>query len=184
MSVTFNFLIRDGLASDIESCLALDHLYRTEHVWQMNVQQGVSQQQITFKIERLPRMMEVTYPMDEKRLRLALPHEQCFLVATGRDEPEVFGYLTMRNDETHSIALIQDVVISRPFRRQRIGSRLLKVAQQWAREHDLNRLMIEVRTKNHPAIQFCLATGFVFCGFNDLYFANQDIAVFFGASLR
>jgi hypothetical protein len=37
-----------------------------------------------------------------------------------------------------------------------------------------------MQTKNYPAIQFARAQGFVFCGFNDHYYMNQDIALFFG----
>jgi ribosomal protein S18 acetylase RimI-like enzyme len=207
-------LIRDGLNSDIESCLQLDHRYETEHVWQVNLAEEVGQWQVVFKTERLPRKLEVTYPGDEKRLTLALPAEHCFLVAIYRQPPsenvpaepveytgddnvaghedsvdtsedqQVLGYLTMRHDPVHRIALIQDIVVSRPYRRAKIGSRLLKNARQWAREHQLAQLMVETQTKNYPAISFCQQAGFTFCGFNDHYFRNQDIAVFFSQSLR
>jgi GNAT superfamily N-acetyltransferase len=184
MSTSFSFLIRDGLASDIPACLALDSSYETEYVWQMSIQQEGPERQVMFKLERLPREMEVTYPTSPHRLRLALPREQCFLVAVGRDEPETLGYLTMRQDPAHAIAWVQDLVVARSFRRRRIGLRLLKVARQWAAEHRLARLMIETQTKNYPGITFCQKAGFTFCGFNDQYFQNQDIAVFFGQSLH
>jgi len=184
MTTSFGFVIRDGLKTDVEACLALDHSYQTEHVWQMSIRQDQNQRQITFRIERLPRAMEVVYPADTKRLHLVLPVNQCFLVAVGREQQEVVGYLTMRQDSALQNAQIHDIVVSRDYRRLGIGTRLLRIGRQWARERDLNQLTIETQTKNYPAITFGQKSGFVFCGFNDHYYTNQDIAVFFSQSLR
>ena len=49
---------------------------------------------------------------------------------------------------------------------------------------NLRRLIVETQTKNYPAIQFLLKRGLVFCGYNDLFYPNQDIAIFFGQNLR
>jgi hypothetical protein len=43
---------------------------------------------------------------------------------------------------------------------------------------------LETQTKNYPGILFSQANGMVFCGFNDRYFSNGDIAVFFSQTLR
>ena len=184
MSATFSFLIRDGVESDISGCLALDHSYESEYVWQMNIREEGGQWEVRFKPDRLPRKVQAVYPFDERRLRLAIPPEQCFLVAVGRDQPEVLGYLTMQTDQTYRIARVMDLVIARPYRQRRIATRLLNVARQWARERDLSQMTIELQTKNYPGIVFCQQRGFAFCGFNDRLFPNQDIAVFFSQSLR
>lgn len=183
MSETVSFVIRDGHAEDIADCLDLDHTYETDYVWQvqMNNEDGW---RIDFKTERLPRALTVTYPASEARMRAGLAPDQCFLVATTRDNPEVIGYLVMRADPLYRFGQVQDVVIAPHFRRQKIGSRLTKIAAQWAREQHLTSLMIETQTKNLPGIRFCEAAGFNFCGFNDRYFLNRDIAVFFSQSLR
>jgi ribosomal protein S18 acetylase RimI-like enzyme len=184
MSSTVNFVIRDGLSGDIPDCLQLDHGYETDYVWQMQVNHDEGWR-IDFKIERLPRALQATYPSSEERLRAGLAPEQCFLVATTRDEePEVIGYLSMRGDQAYKIGHVQDIVISRTYRRHQIATRLTKVAGLWAREHHLTSLMIETQTKNYPAIRFCEGAGFNFCGFNDRYFPNRDIAVFFSQSVR
>lgn len=184
MTNTLGFLIRDGLESDIGPCLKLDHGYETNYVWQVQVAQETGQWQITFKNERLPRTLDVTYPADERRLRLSLPPDQGFLIAVSRTESDVLGYLTLRSDPVHQIAFVHDLVVSRPYRRHSIGTRLLNVARQWAKEHDLTRLTAEIQTKNFPAIAFCQNAGFTFCGFNDRYLPHQDIAVFFSQSIH
>jgi GNAT superfamily N-acetyltransferase len=182
---SIHFLIRDGLETDIQACSALDHSYETDLVWQMQIHSEEGQQwEILFKRERLPRMMTDSMSVDETRLRAALPAEHCFLVATQKDSPEILGYLAMYNDRIHRIGQIHDLVVSRPYRRHGIGTRLVNVARQWAKEHGLTRLMLETQTKNYPGIAFCQGNSFTFCGFNDRYFYNQDIAVFFSSSLR
>lgn len=177
-------LIRDGLQPDIAACVALDHKFETDYVWQMTVHQDVRHWQITFRTERLPRTLELAHPADGDRLKLALPDDQCFLVAVRRETDEIVGYLTMRSDIVRKIALVQDIVVARPLRRQQIGTRLVSVAHQWAKEHKLTQFTIETHTKNYPGIQFCQDLGFAFCGFNDRYLPDQDIAVFFSQPIR
>lgn len=177
-------VIRDGREPDIAACLQLDHQYVTDYVWQMRINDGSNRLDVTFVTEHLPRLMSVEYPADERRLRLALGEKQCFLVAERRENSELLGYLTLQALQSHAIALVQDVVVSRHYRRRGIGTRLLNVARRWAQEHGSKRLILETQTKNYPGIAFCQHAGLTFCGFNDQYFANQDIAVFFGQPLR
>lgn len=184
MAATLSFLIRDGLESDIAQCIGLDHLYETDYVWQMSLHQEAGLWQVMFKTERLPRTLETLYPANQTRLQLALPDSQCFLVATRRETSEILGYVTMRNDAAYQIAVLQDLVVSRPYRQHGIGKRLLNVARQWAKEHNLHRMTIETQTKNYPGILFCQNAGFTFCGFNDRYLPHQEIAIFFSQAIR
>lgn len=77
-------IIRDALETDLPACLALDHSYETEYVWQMQVIQPPGQWGAIFKTERLPRAIEVAQTGSEHRLRLTLPPDQCLLVAEAR----------------------------------------------------------------------------------------------------
>jgi len=179
-----SFLIRDGVESDIANCLTLDTSYETNYVWQMSIQNEANLFRVTFRTERLPRTMEVIYPPDEKRLKLSLPQEHCFLVAVGKDSSDVLGYLSMWRDDANQLVRIRDLVIGREHRGQKLATKLLNVARQWARIRQIHQIIIETQTKNYPAILFCQNSEFEFCGFNDQYFRNQDIAVFFGQTLR
>lgn len=184
MSENVNFVIRDGIRSDIPDCLELDHSYETSMVWQMKISDEDGWR-IDFRPERLPRVVDAIAEANEERLRTALLPEHCFLVATTReDDPEIIAYLTMHTDRINGIGLVRDIVVSRSYRRHYIATRLSRVAARWAKEHDLNTLMIETQTKNYPSIRFAEAAGFVFCGFNDRYFPNRDIAIFFSQPVR
>ena len=177
-------LFRDATDRDLSACLELDHMYETEYVWQMRIHNEGHQQQITFQRERLPRFLDAEWPINNHRLQLALPPEHCFLIAEDRENHEVIGYLTMRHDPIYGVGRLQDVVVSRPHRRQKIGTRLMNVARQWAVNKQIATLTAELQTQNFPGILFCQASGLSFCGFNDHYFPNQDIAVFFSETLR
>jgi hypothetical protein len=56
---------------------------------------------------------------------------------------------------------------------------MLQATVLWARKEKLRRLLVAVQTKNYPAIQFFIKSGFAFCGYNDRYYPNRDIALFF-----
>jgi len=83
----------------------------------------------------------------------------------------------------HLTAWVDNLAVATAYRRQGIGTALLNKAGEWARQRGLRRLMLEIQTKNHPAICFCQKNGFAFCGFNDRYYTNQDIALFFARSI-
>ncbi|HUN05612.1 MAG TPA: GNAT family N-acetyltransferase [Aggregatilineales bacterium] len=173
-----SILFRDGLERDIPACLALDHTYETDTVWQMDLREQDAGWFIQFRPQRLPRTLETVYPANENRLKLAASTEHGFIVACERESGEVLGYLALSPDYFHAIGQIHDIVISRPLRRNGVGSGLLRAARAWAHEHSLTRLTLETRPQNYPSIQFAQAQGFAFCGFSDHHFQDKDIAVF------
>jgi GNAT superfamily N-acetyltransferase len=185
MSVNVPLIIRDGVEADIDLCMALDHSYTSDYVWQVQIERDDPHYyQMTFRTERLPRTLEASYLASAERLKLALPDDHCFLVAAERDGAGILGYCVMSQQQTHRVAIVHDLVIERAYRRSRIGSKLLNIARRWGREKHLQRLLVEVNTRNHPAIVFCQSSGLTFCGYNERYFDQQEIAIFFGQNLR
>jgi GNAT superfamily N-acetyltransferase len=172
-----SLIIRDAVESDLDDCLQLDHAFSTDQVWQMEVQEEPGRVGVAFRTVRLPRPMRVVSARDSDALRLAWEMRDCFLVACVSNS--VRGYLTMQADIERGNGWVRDLAVEEGWRRRGIGGALLKAARQWARERALSRLTVETQTKNYPAICFCEKFGLVFCGFNDQYYPNQDIALFF-----
>jgi GNAT superfamily N-acetyltransferase len=77
------------------------------------------------------------------------------------------------------MAMVTDLVVKRRVRRQGVGMALISGARNWAAQQNDNRLVLEMQSKNYPAICVAQKLGFEFCGYNDMYFPNQDIALFF-----
>jgi GNAT superfamily N-acetyltransferase len=95
----------------------------------------------------------------------------------------VFGYCQLDAAPWQQSGWISHLVVGRPFRRRGIGSAMITAAKTWGKQQGLRRLMIAVQTKNYPGISFCEKQGFIFCGFNDHYFVNRDIALFFSLTI-
>ncbi|MEO0562707.1 MAG: GNAT family N-acetyltransferase [Chloroflexota bacterium] len=176
--------IRDAVPADIPLCHALDHTYQTDFVWQINIQGDSRQRNISLRQERLPRSMDVTYTPYTDNLSVALSGNEAFLIAANRDNSQLYGYLVMTQDKVKPTATLRDIVVSKAYRRQGVATRLLSIARRWALSHNIERIFAQTQTKNFPAIQLLQKTGYAFCGYNDQYFENQDIAIFFAQALH
>ncbi len=175
-------LVRPAVAADLVQCSKMDASYNTSHVWSMDVREDESASTISFRLVRLPRELHVEYHRRGPALMAGWERRDGFLVAA--EDVHLCGYIAVTAQVEHSIAWVGDLVVDRAWRRQGIGTSLLRAAARWGHEQNLARLVIEVPTKNYPAICFCRARGLTLCGYNDHFWSSQDIALFFGQSLR
>ena len=96
---------------------------------------------------------------------------------------EAVGYIRFTDQIIPHAVWITDVVVGRPLRRQGLAHKLISAAEAWGVQRALRRAIIEVQSKNQPAIRMILKMGFEFCGYNDQYYATRDVALFFARSL-
>ncbi len=181
-------LIRSAVLSDLNACLALDANSQTDRVWQMDAREEGEGRVIRFHTVRLPRVMRVAYPRQRDDILDVWQAGSTVLVASDRradpagdqdDLPRVFGYCQLDSAPWQRVGWISHLIVDRPHRRRGIGSAMITAAKAWAAQQGLKRMMVAVQTKNYPGVSFCEKQGFVFCGFNDHYFVNRDIALFF-----
>jgi ribosomal protein S18 acetylase RimI-like enzyme len=175
-------IVRQAVQADMAVCRTLDHSYSTDYVWQMDLDEMDGTLNVSFRAVRLPRSMKVLYPRGGEALEQSWDQQAYFAVA--EREHQVLGYVNVREEPAQETAWVADLAVDRPHRLSGVGSRLLGAARKWAYERKLRRLVVETQTKNYPAICFLRKHGFTFCGYNDQYYPNQDIAVFFGLLLR
>ena len=175
--------IRPALATDLARCLTLDPSFVTDSVWQMDTRAHAGQLAVNFRLVRLPREMRVTYPRDRKLLAAGWQSCAAMLIA---DQPHgLAGYAALTAPPAPQATVwVNDLIVAKAVRRTGVGRGLLTAAANWGRDRQLKWLVVEVQTKNYPAINFCQKQGLKFCGFNDRYFANQDIALFFALALH
>jgi GNAT superfamily N-acetyltransferase len=174
--------IRPAVATDISILVKIDHSCQTDYVWQMDVQREEGQLGAIFREIRLPHSISVPYP----RVVSALPDSWnrragMFVALTGG---QVIGYIRMSDLILPHMAWMTDIVVSPRFRRQGVATALILAAQSWAVDRKDNRALMEMSTKNNPMIYLARKLGYEFCGYNDLYYETQDIALFFGRSIR
>lgn len=191
-------LIRAAVLADLAGCAGLDADSQTNYVWQMDERRENEHIALRFQRIRLPRVMRVGYPRDRDDLVTCWENGSTVMVATNgsvpnseeeidlgepRPLPRIFGYGQLDVCAWQRTAWITHLIVDRRLRRRTVGSALLTAAVAWGRRKRLDYLMTAVQTKNYPAIAFCEKHGFGFCGYNDHYFPNRDIAVFFALKL-
>lgn len=175
-------IVRPATLADLNVCLSLEHAGVTDHVWQMKVEEAESEVSVTFHTVRLPRQMRTEYPRNLEQLVEDWQRDEGFLVA--EVDNEVRGYVDLLARPWQRMGWVANLAVGRGYRRQGIGTELMRHARQWARNQGLQVILAEATTKNFPALCFYQKLGFQFCGFNDHYYTNQDIALFFVQALR
>lgn len=175
--------IRPATSADIPILAALDHNYTSDYVWQLELQKADNGQiGVNFREVRLPRSVRVEYPRAPLSLMEDWSQRDGLLVALLEGEPA--GYASLMLNLVPQTAWMTDLAVRRRLRRQGIGSALVLAAQEWGAQHGSRNLVLEMQPKNYPAIYMAHKLGFDFCGYNDRYYANHDIGLFFAKSLR
>ena len=174
--------IRQAISSDISDLVALDHDYSTDHVWQMALNRASDEISIAFRQVRLPRPMRVQYPRAAERLADEWTRKAAVLVAEA--EGERLAYLALIPAPADRAGWISDLVVSSRHRRQGIATAMVGAARTWSRDRGFHSLFLEMQSKNYPAICLARKLGFNFAGYSDLYYPDQDIALFFQLTLR
>lgn len=167
---------------DIPELINLDHWCETTHVWQMENAYGNGQLEIHFKEIKLPRSLKLAYPRSKNSLLDSWTKHTLCLAA--RCEDKIVGYLTLDEEIELKSAIVKDLVVDLPMRRQGIASALVISSQEWLKKRGNTRYFLEIPAKNYPAIQLANRLRFEFNGFNDNYFPNRDTALYFVSLLK
>ncbi len=174
-------IIRAGTTADLKECIALDDSFETEYVWQMDGKWQPSAIDIAFRLRHLPRPMRVTGLISGEDVTNDFRSGGMLFIAY---EQGVKGYLDLTVSEWNQAAMINNFAVAPEFRRQGIGTLLMRTALDWARKQRLRVALLDTSTKAYPAICFYQKQGFTICGFNDQLYPNRDIALYFSQSLR
>jgi ribosomal protein S18 acetylase RimI-like enzyme len=174
--------IRPAFASDLPALMALDHSCETDYVWQMDIQLEEGQIGAIFREIRLPRSVSVAYPRPVNGLSETWSRQSGILVAL--IEGETAGYVRLNDTILTRTAWLMDLVVAPRFRRKGVAIALVLASQSWGTQRKDHRAMLEMSSKNNPAIQLAQKLGYEFCGYNDQYYERQDIALFFVRSIR
>ncbi|MFN2302447.1 MAG: GNAT family N-acetyltransferase [Anaerolineales bacterium] len=166
----------------LESLSLFEHGYYTEHAWQMSLDIHPEASKADFHRIRLPRRILVTYP----RLREDIFHDykeaEAFLIAELNHQP--VGYCKVQGEIESKVGRVVDLVVSAPMRRQGIASGLIVAIMELLSQRGYQTLILEMQSKNDPAIKMATKLGFIFCGFREHYFPNQEPALFFSRFIR
>ncbi len=173
--------IRPATLVELNRCLALDDSFETEYVWQMEQKDDAKLISIGFKLTRLPRPMRVSTGIWRDQVSENFLAGKNILIA---DDGKIRGYVDFGSSEWNETVTVNNLLVAEDYRRQGLGTKLLKEALSWGRKQKSRVALACTCTKNHPAICLLQKQGFAFCGFNDQLYPNRDIALTFSLNLR
>jgi ribosomal protein S18 acetylase RimI-like enzyme len=174
--------IRPAVEDDIPELVKMDHDYQTDYVWQIDRILDEGQVTLNFREVRLPRAVKVNYPTQPETLNEDWDKRSGVLVANMKTK--TVGYICIQQNESTGTAWFTDLAVTPELRRKGIGTALILAGQDWADHHRLRRVILVMQSKNYPAVRLAMRLGYEFCGYNDYYFSNQDIALFFSRFVR
>ena len=171
------FLVRPAVTPDIEYLSKIDHTVKTDKVWQMATMNSTDSMGTVFKETQLPRVMRLVYPRSPETLVTRWGDFNAVFVGCIDEAP--VSYLSVSTIFSENLVWIKDLVVAQIYRRQGIATRMIQHAQQWGKDRNIKRISAEMSSKNYPAISLVKNLKFNFTGYNDNYFKNNDIALFF-----
>jgi ribosomal protein S18 acetylase RimI-like enzyme len=169
--------IRPAAFDDVESLSLFEHGYYSDFVWQMALDLSSYTTKTIFRRTKLPRCVFVPYPRKKDQIFKEIEHADAFLVAVMANQP--IGYIKLLVEHASMNARVSDLVVSASSRRQGIASGLLYAAMDVISHRNYFALILEIQSKNDPAISMATKLGFKFCGYRDHYFPNNELALFF-----
>lgn len=174
------FEIRNTVSTDMARLTALDHTIDTDYVWQLDLHRETGQVLVTLREVRLPRTVRLEHPRAAKELPDTWHTRPMLSAVKGL---EAVAYVRFTDQIVPHAVWITDVIVGKPWRGQGLARKLIGAAEAWGLQRGLRRAIIEVQSKNSPAVRMAQKLGFEFCGYNDLYYATRDVALFFARSL-
>jgi ribosomal protein S18 acetylase RimI-like enzyme len=174
--------VRPTVASDLPRLMGFDHSINSEAVWQLELRRDAGQVTAMFREVRLPRSIPVAYPRNP--FSLADDWSKRSMTFTALVDQNLVGYISLIERGMDSVVYVTDLVVNTASRRQGTGSALLSAAQEWSAGRSYRRIILEMQSKNLPAIRLAQKFGYEFCGYNDQYYLTQDVVLFFGKPLR
>jgi GNAT superfamily N-acetyltransferase len=174
--------IRSAVSPDFSLLSGFDHSIKTERVWQLDRIGENGNESINFREIRLPRPIRIDYPVSSGNLLERSKLLSTVLLACMEEVP--VGYIGLSTTQSYSTTWIKDLVVHERWRRRGFASVLIKAVVDWSIERDIFRISLEMSSKNFPAINLARKMGFEFCGYDEYYYPNNDIALFFIKFLR
>jgi GNAT superfamily N-acetyltransferase len=149
--------IRPTSPTDLSSLFAIQHSYQTAFVWQMDRSLDERHVSAIFREIRLPRPVHVEYPRPLDYFSAeALQTSTCLSALLAGN---AIGYVRLKEHLAPKTVWVTDFAVREDLRRQGIACAMVLAVQDWAVEHGHRRVIIEVQSKNIPAMRLALKLG-------------------------
>jgi ribosomal protein S18 acetylase RimI-like enzyme len=172
--------IRTTVSTDLARLAALDHTLDTDYVWQLDLHREAGQMELALREVHLPRTVRLEHPRTAQELPDTWHLRPMLSAMKGM---EAVAYVRFTDEVVPHAVWITDVVVGKPYRGKGLARKLIGAAEAWGLQRGLHKAIIEVQSKNAPAIRMIQKLGFEFCGYNDQYYPTRDVALFLARSI-
>ncbi len=176
--------IRPADLEALPTLLALDAAGSASYTWQMEVLPPALDEAgyaVSLRRVRLPRPAKVAYARTRTRLSETLPHADMLLQAQVAGQSVAWCALLL--NRLPGVVWISDMAVHPTHRRQGVGSSLVLATLNWAAQVQAAGVMLEIASRNDPAVQFARRLGFEFNGYQNHYYGPHSAALFFYKSI-
>lgn len=174
--------LRIANMSDCPLITKIDLDFDSDFVWKSQIIDDLDSYSIIFQTIKLPKTIHVPFQASNETALENMVKRKEVLIA--RYENQAVGFVRLEQDETNNRILMKTGGVKPEYRRKGIGSAILTSVQEIALNNGVSRLVCTVQAKNDPAIRFIMAKGFQFCGYQEFFFPNLEIALFFSKNIR
>ncbi|NLB42202.1 MAG: ribosomal protein S18-alanine N-acetyltransferase [Clostridiales bacterium] len=110
-------------------------------------------------------------PWSRESLRIEVEQNRCARYFVVKEDEHILGYggMWLVLDEAH----ITNIAVHPDYRRQGIGGQIINTLMKTAIKAGIERMTLEVRVSNHPAIALYKSFGFEEGGIRKGYYANN-----------
>ena len=167
---------------DYPQIAAIDLSFESDYVWKTQMLEGLDSFESSFQRIRLPKTIRVSFQAyTPANLEMLIRQREILAV---RYEDKIIGYARLEQDETVNRLILKTGGIVPEYRNKGVGSVLLDRIIEIARHNNIRSVICMVQAKNDPAIHFLLSHGFVFSGYQEFFFRNMEIGLFFSKNVR
>jgi len=141
------------------------------------------------KIEDLPAIITLIKRNNESLsedlaalFRVKNPNEEYKLFVAEEDD-KIVGFSRVHFYKWNRSAYVINLLVDMGYRRRGIGTLLLKIMEEFAKEKKARVLMFDTAVDNIPALNLYLKSGFRICGYNDKLYESEKTAVYLAKEL-
>jgi ribosomal protein S18 acetylase RimI-like enzyme len=110
---------------------------------------------------------------DKEEIRSRMDAQALQLVV--EEDRRLIGLLDVEIESWRRVAKIWNLLVDEEYRRQGIGTELMRRAKEFAIRHDCRAIAVETQTTNWPALNFYLKRGLQICAVDDHFYTNHDL---------
>ena len=160
----------------------MDLSFESDYVWKTQMLEGFDTFESSFQRIRLPKTIRVSFQAYSAANLETLIRQNSIISV--RYEDQLIGYVRLERDETVNRLVLKTGGIMPEYRNKGVGTVVLDRVCEIAKINKIRSVVCMVQAKNDPAIHFLLARGFVFCGYQEFFFRNMEIGMFFSKNIR